>query len=602
MPELDRSDVRELDVNRDLWGIIVNDYGRLRVLVFICGLTIIVALLEGINMGLLVPLLETLDSTEQGGGHWVTRSVSSLFGSIGLSYNLGTVLMVLSGLILFTSGLKYLVKRMTVRERESFIVWLRSRSMRRLMDADMSYFHQEKMGILADTLTTQTSRAGATLSNSLEIIASVGIGVTYLVTAFLIAPLLAAVAVAMVVLVTISMHWYIIKARTMGAVRVTNENDLLSAAVETLGGIHVIKSFLLERLRNQDFSEKAEDAGDTGYAIGKNLVNMEIIQELALFGLIAAVVYVGVTVLNLGIAVIIALLFILYRLAPRVSGLNAKRQGLAAAVASLQAVKTTIDDPATPKIIGGETPFVGLANRIEIKDVVFSYNGDSEVLRRASFVVEKGKMTAIAGTSGAGKSTLIELILRYYDPVEGAVYVDGTDLRDLDLTSWRNSIGIVSQDVFLFNDTVLNNIALGRANVTRDAVVDAASRAYANDFIEQLPHGYETQIGDRGWNLSGGQRQRLALARAILKNPEILILDEATSSLDSGSESMIHNYVESIRCTSTIIIVAHRMSTIKDADKIVVLEDGRIIEEGDWDSLGQETGPLANLYRLQTIQ
>lgn len=586
---------------RDLWQTIVNDYGRLRVLVFICGLTIIVALMEGINMGLLVPLLETFSSLEQGEGHWVTQSISSLFGSVGLSYNLGTVLIVLSGFFLFTTGLKYLVRTLTVREREGFIVWLRSRSMRRLMDADMSYFHHEKMGILADTLTTQTSRAGSTLSNSIEIISAIGIAVTYLVTAFLIAPLLAAVAVTMVGFITLGMRWHIKRARTMGAVRVKSENNILSAAVETLAGIHVIKSFLLERPRNQDFSKKAEDAGDIGYAIGKNLVNMSIIQEMALFGLIALMVYMGVTVLNLGIAPIVALLFILYRLAPQVSGINNRRQGLATALASLHAVKTTIDDPATPTIIGGDTAFTGLADRIEIKDVVFSYNGGSEVLQKASFVVEKGKITAIAGTSGAGKSTLIDLILRYYDPVEGAICVDGTDLRDLDLTSWRNSIGIVSQDVFLFNDTVLNNIALGRANVTRDAVVDAASRAYAHDFIEQLPLGYETEIGDRGWNLSGGQRQRLALARAILKYPEILILDEATSSLDSESETLIHNYVESIRGATTIIIIAHRMSTIKDADKIVVLEDGRIIEDGDWESLTQGSGVLANLYRMQSI-
>jgi subfamily B ATP-binding cassette protein MsbA len=173
------------------------------------------------------------------------------------------------------------------------------------------------------------------------------------------------------------------------------------------------------------------------------------------------------------------------------------------------------------------------------------------------------------------------------------------DLRELDLESWRKTIGVVSQDVFLFNDTVANNIALWRPEASQESIIEAAKQAYAHEFIQQMPEGYETTIGDRGWNLSGGQRQRLALARAIFSKPEVLILDEATSSLDSESERFIQEYINEIRGTRTLVVVAHRMSTIRGADKIVVLEEGKIVEEGDLNSLLAASGPFARFYRLQ---
>jgi ABC-type multidrug transport system fused ATPase/permease subunit len=193
----------------------------------------------------------------------------------------------------------------------------------------------------------------------------------------------------------------------------------------------------------------------------------------------------------------------------------------------------------------------------------------------------------------------VDLILRFYDPVQGSIEVDGVDLKDLDLTSWRRSIGVVSQDIYLFNETIAYNIGVGRTDANIEQIVEAAKQAYAHDFIQQLADGYETKIGDRGWNLSGGQRQRIALARAILKRPEILILDEATSSLDSESEQLIQDYMKEIRNSCTMIVVAHRTSTIQDADKIVVLLDGVIAEEGDWDTLSAGSGLLANYHRLQ---
>ena len=585
---------------RDFWQLFVKGYGRLRMALLICALTIAVSLLEAFNIGLLIPLLEILESPGQEGGHWISQAFANLFDALGLTFKLGTILLALAILVLGTSGLKYLRMILVGKTAIGFVAWMRSRTMGNLLYADMSYFHRERLGILTGMLTTQSSRAGGTFQEITEMVASLGIIGAYLTAAFLIAPALTGVAFATLLIVSLAMQYYISRAKTMGARLVQRENELQAAAVESLSGIRVVKSFLLERLRWMDFSSKTEEVGETSYHLTKNQSQMLILQEAVLFALIGGIVFVGISVLDLGIAVVVALLFILYRLTPRITSLNARRQALAATLPALRSVKMVMDEAAAPKVISGGKPFVKLHTGIELKEVSFSYDGDTKVLQDTDFTIEKGRMTAIVGTSGAGKSTIMDLILRYYDPEQGSVLVDGVDLRELDLTSWRNSIGVVSQDVFLFNDTIANNIALGRPEVTRESIMEAARQAYADDFIQQLPQGYETQVGDRGWNLSGGQRQRIALARAILKMPEILILDEATSSLDSESEQLIQEYMRKIRGTCTMVVVAHRMSTIQDADKIAVLQDGKIAEEGDWDSLLAGAGVFASYHRIQS--
>ena len=584
---------------KEFRNIFIHGYGRVRLAVLIAVITVAVSLLEGFNIGLLVPLLESLQSSEEGGGHWVSQALDSLFSTIGLPFTLGSILVALGALVLFQAVLKYWRMILVSRITTGFVAWMRTRAMATLLNTDISYFHQEKLGTLANTLTTQPTQAGATLLAFTELFATLGIITAYLVAAFLISPVLAAVAFGIMLIITLSMQFHIRRAKMFGGLLVERNNDLHTSAVESLSGIRVIKSFVLERLRGEDFRRKAQGVGDTTFHLERNRSQIIVLQETALFGLVGAIVYVGVSVLNLDLAVTVALLFILYRLAPRISNMNNLRQTLASAMASLRNVEATISQSSVTAIPNGTKPFVKLHGAIELENVSFSYNDGIQVLQDANFAIENHKITALVGTSGAGKSTLIDLILRYYDPLQGRMLVDGVDLRELDLVSWRKSIGIVSQDIFLFNDTVANNILLGQTGATMEQVVDAAKRAYAHDFILQMPQGYDTPIGDRGWNLSGGQRQRLALARAILKEPQILILDEATSSLDSESEQLIQNHIRAIRGTCTILVVAHRVSTIQDADRIAVLQDGRIVEEGDWDSLLARTGVFANYHRLQ---
>jgi subfamily B ATP-binding cassette protein MsbA len=237
---------------------------------------------------------------------------------------------------------------------------------------------------------------------------------------------------------------------------------------------------------------------------------------------------------------------------------------------------------------------------IEFRDTSFAYNTE-EVLKDISFTIPKGKMVAIVGQSGAGKSTTADLLCRFYDPQGGGVLIDGTDIRDYTLESLRRHMGIVTQEAILFNDTVFNNIAFGIENAKEKDVIFAAKVANAHEFIEQMEEGYQTNIGDRGLRLSGGQRQRISIARAVLKNPPILILDEATSSLDTESEKLVQDAIQKLMLNRTSLVIAHRLSTIQHADEIIVLNAGRIVQRGNHQELIAVEGIYKKLCDMQSF-
>ena len=257
-----------------------------------------------------------------------------------------------------------------------------------------------------------------------------------------------------------------------------------------------------------------------------------------------------------------------------------------------------------PAIIDSDSAIEDIAfnKNLEFDHVFFQYNDEEEhVLEDVSFSLTKGSVVALVGVSGAGKSTIADLIPRFYDVQEGAISIDGQDIRDIKIKSLRDLLGIVGQEVILFNDSIKNNIQYGLKNVNRDQIAAAAKMANAIDFIKDMPLGFDTVIGEKGVKLSGGQKQRIAIARAILKNPPILILDEATSSLDTESEQLVQQAIEQLMKDRTVLVIAHRLSTVRNADKIIVMEKGRIIEKGKHSELYQKDGVYRRLYKLQFI-
>lgn len=352
---------------------------------------------------------------------------------------------------------------------------------------------------------------------------------------------------------------------------------------ETFGGIRIVRAFARERSEMRD------------YAVGHHAVTrkqlfarvFELVVSLG-WGLLIPIMslvviwYGGVRYLagDVSIGGIIAfqmyLAMILQPVSAIVESYGATQQALAAMERVFDTLRRPVDKPDRPGAITAPTP----VRTLEFQNVVFGYREDRSVLNGISLNVEAGQMIALVGPSGAGKTTITNLVARYYDPDSGAVRLNGTDLRDMRLDSYRRLLGIVTQDVFLFDGTVAENIAFGRHDVAQEEIVSAARRANADDFIRGLPEGYDTIVGERGVKLSGGQAQRVSIARAFLADPQILILDEATSNLDTESEELIQAGMADLIADRTTFVIAHRLSTVKHADVIVVIEAGRIIEMG----------------------
>jgi ATP-binding cassette, subfamily B, bacterial MsbA len=300
------------------------------------------------------------------------------------------------------------------------------------------------------------------------------------------------------------------------------------------------------------------------------------------------------------VAISLTFLVLLYRLQPRVKQFDADRVALDALSGSVEEVSSLLDESDKPYLRSGARVLASIEKGITFENVFLRYDsGKSAALKQVTCSINVGETTAFVGPSGAGKSSLISLICRFYDPSSGRLLIDEVPLPELDLAWWRSQIAVVSQEVYLFNASVAENIAYGKLDATREELVEAARKAHAMEFIEELPEGFETILGDRGIRLSGGQRQRLALARAFIRDPQILILDEATNSLDLISEGVVQDALEQFGRNRTVLIVAHRISTIEHADKIIVLDSGGVIESGTVTQLLAARGLFSRFYAFQ---
>lgn len=376
---------------------------------------------------------------------------------------------------------------------------------------------------------------------------------------------------------------------------------------ETLTGHQVVKAFGAEKLEAERFRKAAHKlrTSNLKYVAQQALASplIEFFGALTIVGLLTyARTQINAGQLTTGefTSFVIALLM-LYEPVKRLTGIHNIFQQ---AIGASQKVFEYLDRDQLVKEKPDAHRLTGFQSAIEVDCISFHYPStpNGYVLDGVNLTVQAGEVVALVGPSGAGKSTLANLIARFYDVTSGAVRIDGHDLRDVTLTSLREQIGAVAQDTFLFNDTVANNIRYGNPDASLDAVQEAARHALANEFIERLPHGYDTVIGERGMKLSGGQRQRIAIARAILKNAPILVLDEATSHLDTESEMLVQRALSNLISGRTVIVIAHRLSTIRRADKIVVLDRGRIVETGTHDTLVNSGGVYQRLHELQFLE
>jgi ATP-binding cassette subfamily B protein/subfamily B ATP-binding cassette protein MsbA len=383
-------------------------------------------------------------------------------------------------------------------------------------------------------------------------------------------------------------------------------SDTMSQLDETLGGLRIIKAFIAEDKMKERFTKTCNDHRKASGRVSTRQASAHPVSEFLGTCMIMLVLWFGGTLILSDKSPIDAPTFIFYMvilysvLGPLKEFSRAGYtipQGLASVerVDKILKAENNIKDPAVP------AELKGFNDKIEFKGVGFSYDEGKEILTDISLEIPKGKMVALVGQSGSGKSTLVDLIPRYHDVCKGQILFDGKDVRDFRVRDLRSLIGNVNQEAILFNDTIFNNIAFGVEGATMEQVIEAAKIANAHDFIMEKEDGYQTNIGDRGAKLSGGQRQRISIARAILKNPPILILDEATSALDTESEKLVQEALDRLTGTRTTIAIAHRLSTIKNADEICVMHEGRIVERGKHEDLLRLDGYYKRLNDMQAL-
>ena len=383
-------------------------------------------------------------------------------------------------------------------------------------------------------------------------------------------------------------------------------SDTMSQVEETLGGLRIIKAFIAEKKMSARFDGITENMRKKNTRVAVRQASAHPVSEFLGTVMIAIVLWFGGTQIlgdhaTIDAPTFIFYMVILYSVIQPIKDLSKAAYSIPKGLASMERIDAILnaDNDITEPVYPEQMK--DFRDSIKFNNVSFSYENGREVLKSINLEIPKGRTIAIVGASGAGKSTLVDLIPRFYDPTKGSVQIDGTDIRNISLRDLRALMGNVNQDPILFNDTIFNNIAFGVENASMEQVQAAARIANAHDFIMEKEEGYYTNIGDRGVKLSGGQRQRISIARAILKNPPILILDEATASLDTESERIVQDALDKLMSSRTTIAIAHRLSTVKNADEIIVMDEGRIVERGTHNELIAAGKYYRKLYDMQAL-
>ena len=484
---------------------------------------------------------------------------------------------------------------------------LRTQIYNKLLSLPLGYFSQNKKGDLIARMSGDVSEVEYSITSSLDMLLKNPILITFYFSTLIITSwqlTLFTIAVVPVMAWGMSAIGKKLKRQSLEAQQKWSET--MSQLDETLGGLRVIKAFIAEDKMKARFANTANEYKRAVSRVATRQASAHPVSEFLGTAMIMIVLWFGGTLILSNSSPIDAPSFIfymviLYSVLGPLKEFSKAGYAIPRGLASIERLdkimltENNIKEPAQP------AEFKGFNESIEFNGVSFSYEEGRQVLTDINLTIPKGKMIALVGQSGSGKSTLVDLLPRYHDVNAGSITLDGTDIRDFRIRDLRSIIGNVNQEAILFNDTIFNNIAFGVENATMEEVIAAAKIANAHDFIMEKEEGYMTNIGDRGSKLSGGQRQRISIARAILKNPPILILDEATSALDTESEKLVQEALDRLTGSRTTIAIAHRLSTIKNADEICVMHEGRIVERGKHDELIALNGYYKKLTEMQGL-
>lgn len=516
------------------------------------------------------------------------------------------ICVVVAVLFFLKNVFRYLAKFFLASVRSGVVRDIREQVYAKILVLPLSFYSEEKKGDIISRITGDVQEIEWSIMNSLEMVfrdpISIVLSLVFMIT------INAELTLFSFVLLPIS---GLIIGRIGKSLKRTSSKlqirmgELLSNVEETLGGLRIIKAFNAEKSAKKGFQGINEIYRNTMLRMfRKRDLASPLSEFLGAIVMVILVWYGGNMVLDSAVdfngGEFIGYIAMFSQLLNPAKSLSTAYYNIQKGAASTERIEMVLQAENKIKDMADAQPINTFEDSIEYKNLSFAYE-KTKVLKNINLKVSKGKTVALVGQSGGGKSTMVDLLPRFYDPVEGGLFIDGKDIREYKIKDLRALMGIVSQRSILFNDTIFNNIALGVENPNREAVIEAAKIANAHEFIEKLPEGYDTNIGDGGGKLSGGQQQRISIARAVLKNPPIMILDEATSALDTESEKLVQDALYKLMENRTSIVIAHRLSTIQHADEIIVMQEGEIVERGTHDNLIAQSGVYKKLTDLQAF-
>ena len=556
---------------------------------------------EGFGLGFLLVFLQSLTTP----GTEPVKTGIGWFDILILGINASTTerLYRISALIIVTTFMRasfnYIGQICIQFSEVSLVDNLRKRIFQQLEAQTLNYFSHKKSGELVNILTSEMERIRQIFGGLAFLITRSFTLIVYSISLFILSWKLTIVSILLFSLLAVALSTLNKQIRER-SFAITSANDNFTARVlELIEGIRTIHAFStqeFERKRYYQASEKIVNTWKSVYWI--SLIVKPLAESISTLILISMII-VALTTGLMKVSALLTFFFVLFRIIPMTQDLNGVVAFLSTQAGAVENIKELLKTDDKIYFQNGALRFPGFKRSIDLVSVDFDYSLNQRVLHNITLSIKQGEMTALIGSSGAGKTTLADLIPRFHDATDGYIYIDEVDIRKFDINSLRSQIAVVSQNTFIFNTSVGNNIAYGTPKATEIEIKEAARLANALEFILEMPEGFDTQLGDRGVRLSGGQRQRIAIARALLKNPEILILDEATSALDSVSERLIQESLENLSVGRTVIAIAHRLSTIAKADKVVVLEQGKIVEQGAYQELLQQRGKFWQYYQIQ---
>ncbi|WP_017342229.1 ABC transporter ATP-binding protein [Halorubrum sp. T3] len=565
-------------------------------------LGVVAAVLEGVGLSFILPIVELVQLQDPAAeAEGLLAVFVTVYQTLGIPFTLGYVVVGVSAVMVARYTTSFAVSWFREALRTYYIRDLQTRAFRNALNARVEYFDKEGSDDILNAIVTQTNYAGRVISQGIKFTQQLFLAVVYFAVALVIAPTLTIITGVILGGFSVFFRRVLDSGYDVGE-EVAEANELRQEAAQAgTQGIREVRIFGLAGELLEDFTDAIDQFTKSRIILRRNEAAINNFYNLVVAVSVFVLIYLALTFANLSVSELGVFLFAMFRLGPKASQVNALYYKVENNLPHLVRTIQFTDELATysePTESSRKVPEE--IREVEFDNVHFSYGGDEEVLRGIDFTVEKGEFVGFVGQSGAGKSTIVSLLARLYPVDKGEIRANGIPIDEMDIAEWRDRLSMVRQDPFIFNDTLRYNLTLGNREVSDSDLERVCSIAKVDEFIDELPNRYDSLLGDDGVRLSGGQQQRVALARALLEDADMLILDEATSDLDSNLEKQVQQSIEEMDRDYAIVTIAHRLSTVKNADRIYTVEDGRVTDTGRHDELVEEGGKYAELYGIQS--